>query len=102
MKNRQEIPRKTIFQAFQAKNNRLTTSGLQRFFPNLPKTGSACVPKCGFQNGVCLVLVFLKGGRGASFERIVTVAVTLLGVQVQRLEDGVPAGVERAGEGIPV
>ena len=37
MKHGQEIPRKRIFQVFQAKNNRLIASGLQRFFPKLPK-----------------------------------------------------------------
>ena len=102
MKHGQEIPRKRIFQVFQAKNNRLIASGLQRFFPKLPKTWSARVPKCRFQNGLGFVLVFLKGRRSAPFERVVAVAVTFLRVYAQRLEDGVAAGIERAGQGIPV
>lgn len=65
LKNGLEIPKKSFFKYFDAKNNRLIASGLQRFFPKFPKVGRGSVPNCGFQYLFGFGLVLFQRGFAA-------------------------------------
>ena len=80
LKNGLEIPKKFFFKYFDAKNNRLITSGLQRFFPKFPKMKFGSVPNCGFQNVLGFGFVLFKGGFAAPQDGLVAVGMAGLGV----------------------